>query len=108
MSFSDPISRQAVLAAILEYDRVGRGGFLRTNGYGEARIYFLIFCGKPYDSKAIIGVAHGYEYPQLGPLRASDFSGGNATVKRKLEKLGFEVLSAKARVSGRVGPRLPE
>src|SRR5262249_21254342 len=44
-----------------------------------------------YDSKAILGVAHGFAVPDEGPLRASDFSGGEATVKRRLEDLGFEV-----------------
>jgi hypothetical protein len=38
-----------------------------------------------------MGAAHGYANPALGPLRSSDFSGGEATVARKLEQLGFEI-----------------
>lgn len=44
-----------------------------------------------HDSKAIVGVARRYQFPSLGPLRSGDFSGGLATVKRKLDQLGFEV-----------------
>lgn len=45
-----------------------------------------------YDSKAIVGAAFGYQFPDRGPLDAAAFSGGEATVKRKLEELGFEVV----------------
>src|SRR5690606_16167532 len=47
--------------------------------------------GSEYDSKAIIGVAHGYDRDDLGPLRPDDFSGGEATVARRLRDLGFDV-----------------
>jgi hypothetical protein len=39
-----------------------------------------------------VGVAHGYEYPEAGPLKSSAFSGGKPLVK-KLEDLGFMVVS---------------
>jgi hypothetical protein len=42
--------------------------------------------------KAIAGVAYGYQFPQIGPLKPHQFSGGYATVKRVLESLGFSVL----------------
>ncbi len=38
-----------------------------------------------------VGVAHGYEFPNDGALASSEFNGGEATVKRKLEELGFTV-----------------
>ena len=44
--------------------------------------------GRTYDLKAIAGAAHGY-LPDRLPLTAKDFSGGDATVKKKLEDLGF-------------------
>ena len=91
MSFSDPISRESVLRAIEECDRLGQERFLSKYGFGRARQYFLDYKGGHYDSKAIVGVAHGYEYAELGPLASSDFSGGRDTVKRKLEELGFSV-----------------
>lgn len=90
MSSSAVRSREAILAAIEEFDRLGRGAFLKKCGYGRARSYFLKIDGRLYDSKAILGVAHGYEFPDKGPLRSSDFVGGKAIAK-KLEDLGFVV-----------------
>src|SRR5690349_1774033 len=91
MSLTDLTSRTAVLRAIAEYDALGRDAFLAKYGFGRARSYFLVHDGRLYDSKAIVGAAHGYEHPVVGPLRASDFSGGEATVQAKLEQLGFAV-----------------
>lgn len=91
MAFSDPISKEAVLKAMVECDRIGRDAFLRKYGFGKARRYFLDYQGREYDSKAIVGVAHGYEYPHNGPLGAHDFSGGEHTVRTKLQQLGFLV-----------------
>ena len=84
------ITRQSVLEAIREFDRIGREDFLNLYGFGNAQDYWLIHDGRKYDSKAIIGVAHGYARPDLGPLENGDFSGG-ATVRSKLEKLNFIV-----------------
>jgi hypothetical protein len=52
----------------------------------------VVHDGKRYDSKAVAGVAHGKQFPTEGPLASSDFSGGDTTVKAKLEQLGFEVV----------------
>lgn len=91
-------SREAVLKAIAEFDRLGRDEFLSRHDFGRARSYFLRYDGRLYDSKAIAAVAHGYQWPDRGPLRADEFSGGEATVRRQLvEELGFEV----------VGPGIP-
>ena len=84
----------AVLAAMGEFDRIGREAFLSKYGFGPARSYFLVHNGKKYDSKAIAGAAVGFQHPQVGPLRGADFVGGDATVRPKLESLGFTVLSA--------------
>src|SRR5262249_6394226 len=42
---------------------------------------------------AIAGVAHGFQFPGLGPLGPHDFSGGiaNTGAARKLFGLGFEI-----------------
>ena len=88
---SDLTSRKAVLAAIAEFDRIGRDAFLEKYGYGVARRYFLEHEARHYDSKAIVGVAYGYQYPGRGPLENTEFSGGHQTVQRKLEELGFSV-----------------
>ena len=85
--------RSAVLRAIGEYDELGREAFLARYGYGPSRSYFLEHNGKEYDSKAIAGVAVGKQFPSEGPLRQDQFSGGDATVRAKLESLGFRVRS---------------
>jgi 5-methylcytosine-specific restriction enzyme A len=84
------ITREAVLAAIAEYDRLGREEFLNQHGFDRARQYILVHGGKRYDSKAIVGVAHGF-LPGKTTLAASEFSGGKATVGQLLAKLGFNV-----------------
>jgi 5-methylcytosine-specific restriction protein A len=84
------ITRAAVLAAIAEYDRLGQGEFLGKYGFDRARSYLLIHDGKAYDSKAAVGVAHGF-LPGERALSARDFSGGEATVGRLLRGLGFTV-----------------
>ncbi len=82
----------AVLNAIAEFDRLGRDRFLAEHGFGRARSYFLRYNDRDYDSKAVVGVAHGYQFPTLGPLSAADFSGGEATVAQLLRGLDFEVV----------------
>jgi MoxR-like ATPase len=87
----DGLSRDAVLAAIREFDEIGRDEFLERYGYGPARDYVLVYEGKRYDSKAIAGVAYGYDHPGEAPLTPDQFVGGRATVMRVLGSLGFEV-----------------
>lgn len=94
--------RSAVLQAIDEFDRLGRERFLEKYGFGPARAYELVFNGRRYDSKAILGAAHGFARPDHGPLTAAEFTGGRATVMKTLEDLGFEVRSTThRRTSGR-------
>jgi hypothetical protein len=90
MSLAD-LTRSAVLAAIEEYDRLGREDFLRRYGFGPARDYRVMFNGREYDSKTIAGVAHRYLSSGAEPLSATEFGGGRDTVKRTLERLGFVV-----------------
>jgi hypothetical protein len=97
MALGDLSSRSAVLEAIAEYDRLGQAAFLRKYGFGRAREYFLLHEDRRYDSKAIAGAAHGYQFPQ--PLRAADFSGGEATVASNLRALGFQVITDRSETS---------
>jgi hypothetical protein len=92
MAFTDLRDPDSVSKAIAEFDHRGREGFLTHYGFGKSRDYFLVQNGRFYDSKAIVGAAHGYEFPELGPLRPRDFSGGDSTVRPKLESLGFTVV----------------
>jgi hypothetical protein len=91
MPLSDLTDPAAVNAAMDEFDRLGRDEFLRKYGFGPSRAYFVSRDGKYYDSKAIVGAAHGFQHPQKGQLRSEDFSGGENTVRTLLEKLGFSV-----------------
>ena len=63
------------------------------NRQAPARSYRLVVDGKTYDSKAIVGAAHGF-LPGQEPLAPADFSGGAATVGRLLSSLGFQVTQA--------------
>ena len=87
------LSRREILQAVAEYDQLGRDGFLEKYNFGAARSYLLVIDGKAYDSKAIVGVAHGF-LPGQKRLAAREFSGGEATVGRLLRRLGFQVTSA--------------
>jgi len=91
MSLDDIKKPASILAAVGECRRLGRDAFLAKYGFGAAREYFLVIDGERFDSKAIVGAAHGFEFPRQGALRSTDFSGGAATVARKLDELGFKV-----------------
>lgn len=83
------VTRQAVLKALAEFDDLGRSEFLRRRGFAEARNFRLVHQGRFYDSKAIVGVAHGYATGRF--VDNSEFSGGLATVAVCLRDLGFVV-----------------
>lgn len=96
-------SKQAVLDAIADHDRRGQGAFLRHYGYGSPERYWILHDGRRYPSKAVLGVAWHYEDPSRPPLRASQFSGGKDTVRRKAEALGFQVVVDQAAPSHAAG-----
>lgn len=102
-SLDELTSADAVRRAMALFDELGRDAFLERHGYGRAHRFWLVEEGGRYDSKAIAGVAWGFQH--AGGRRAlahTAFSGGEATVKRKLEALGFTVVEDPAPVgSGR-------
>lgn len=77
------LTREGVLAAVAEFDELGQDSFLRKYRFSKAKSYFLEVDGKLYDSKAVVGAALG--------MAPGDFSGGDQTVARRLESLGFTV-----------------
>ena len=99
MRLSELTDRNAVLSAIAEYDTIGQAAFLAKYGYAPAQRYCLEHEGRRYDSKAIVGAAYGYQFPDRGPLAASEFSGGEATVRPLLEGLQFTVIDKLGGVS---------
>lgn len=86
------ITREAVEAAVAEFDALGRTAFLEKYGFGPARMYVLEIDGRHYDSKAIAGVAHRFLGPGSDALISEKFNGGKNTVERKLKQLGFKVV----------------
>ena len=96
MALRDLTDPAAVRSAVAEFDWKGREAFLAEYGFSPARSFYLHVDGRDYDSKAIAGVAHGYQFPEQGSLRSDDFSGGEATVARILRGLGFDVSNSPA------------
>mgnify|MGYP001595533781 FL=1 len=83
--------KEFVEKAIEEYDEIGRESFLRKYGYGKAKSYYLVYRGKHYDSKAIVGAAYHYQCGK--PLASNEFTGGKGSVFPKLKGLGFKVVT---------------
>ena len=90
MALDDIENPRSILLAIGEFRTLGRDQFLKKYGFGRAKEYYLVIDGNYFDSKAIVGVAHQYEFPDSDPLKYNEF--GPAAVRQKLEELGFEVL----------------
>lgn len=88
------LTRDAVLAALAEFQRLGRDVFLSRYGFKQARAYFVVDprTGDYCDSKAIAGVAFRYLHGNAAPVAASTFSGGLATVAARLKELGFVIV----------------
>lgn len=82
------ISRDDVLAAVAEYDSLGRDRFLETYGFGCSRRYVVMYEDQEYDSRALLGVAHRNATGSI--LAASEISGGVATVGDHMGRLGFD------------------
>lgn len=92
---SSPLSslhRSAVIQALDLFAESGRQAFLGQHGFGPARVYFVRHprTGELCDSSAIVGVACTLQFGKA--LTAEEFSGGDATVRKVLERLGFEVV----------------
>lgn len=93
MALRDIRHAESVVAAVREFDDLGREAFLRKYGFAPSRRYYLEYAGRRYDAKAIIGVAHGYERPDDGPLGPAQFSGGEEAANRVLRELRFSVVT---------------
>jgi hypothetical protein len=91
---SDLTDPSAVTLALEEFGRLGRDEFLVRHGFGKSRDYLVQNprTNELADSKAIAAAALKHQFPELRGLRATDFSGGEATVVPVLERLGFRVV----------------
>jgi hypothetical protein len=85
----DNVTRDDVVRAIEEYDRLGPDQFFAQHGYGRSRSYELIWQEHHYPHKAILGTA--YEFATGVRLAPGDFEGGKSGAVRVLGNLGFTV-----------------
>ena len=85
----DHVTRTEVLHAIQEYDRLGPTAFFSAHGFAPTTTYELVWDGRRYPPKAILGTA--YELATGQRLASGDFEGGKAGAVRLLGKLGFTV-----------------
>jgi len=83
------VTRTDVEHAIQEYDRLGPAAFFAAHGFAPTTTYELIWDGRRYPPKAILGTA--YELATGQRLASGDFEGGKTGAVRVLGKLGFTV-----------------
>jgi hypothetical protein len=83
------VTREDVLRAIREYDRLGAPAFFAAHGFAPTTTYRLVWDERDYPPKAILGTA--YELATGQRLASADFEGGKAGAVRVLGALGFTV-----------------
>jgi hypothetical protein len=84
-----PVTKDDVVRAIEEYDRLGAQGFFSAHGFAPTTTYDLVWDGRRYPPKAILGTA--YEFATGDRLTSGDFEGGKSGAVTVLGKLGFTV-----------------
>ena len=85
----DNVTRNDVVSAIQEYDRLGPDGFFAEHGFGPTTTYDLVWDERCYPPKAILGTA--YELATGQRLASGDFEGGKDGAVAVLGQLGFTV-----------------
>jgi hypothetical protein len=85
----DRVTHADVLRAIREYDRLGPEQFFSKHGFAPTTTYELVWDGRRYPPKAILGTA--YEFATGRRLASGDFEGGKSGAVKVLGKLGFTV-----------------
>jgi hypothetical protein len=85
----DKVTHANVLHAIEEYDRLGPKPFFAEHGFAPTTTYDLIWEGRAYPPKAILGTA--YEFAVGERLASGDFEGGKSGAVKVLGELGFTV-----------------
>jgi hypothetical protein len=83
------VSRDDVVRAIKECDKLGPEKFFSEHGYGPSRTYELVWDKRHYPHKAILGTA--YEFATGQRLASGDFEGGKSGAVSVLGKMGFDV-----------------
>jgi hypothetical protein len=85
----DGVTRDDVLRAIREYDRLGAEQFFSEHGFAPTTTYELVWNKHRYPPKAVLGAA--YEFATGRRLASGDFEGGKTGAVRVLTKLGFDI-----------------
>jgi hypothetical protein len=85
----DDVTRDDVVRAIQEYDRLGGQEFFAKHGFAPTTTYDLVWDDRRYPPKAILGTA--YEFATGQRLSSGDFEGGKSGAVRVLGNLGFTV-----------------
>jgi hypothetical protein len=83
------VTRDDVVRAIGEYDRLGAERFFSEHGFGPSRSYELVWDKRRYPHKAILGTA--YELATGQRLGSGDFEGGKSGAVAVLRTLGFTI-----------------
>jgi hypothetical protein len=68
MTMAEVTSPDAVRAAAREFDALGEDAFLDEYGYEPASDCVVVSDGRLYPAGALLGAAHGHQYPDIGPL----------------------------------------
>jgi hypothetical protein len=89
----DRVTRDDVLRAISEYDRLGPEKFFAKHGFAPTTTYELVWNKRRYPPKAVLGTAH--EFATGKQLSSGDFEGGKTGAVKVLGKLGFNVVEKK-------------
>ena len=85
----DPVTRDEVVRATQEYDRLGPEKFFSAHGFAPTTTYDLVWEERRSPPKAILGTA--YELATGNRLASGDFEGGKAGAVKVLGNLGFTV-----------------
>lgn len=91
MALSELTQASAVARAVQEFKDLGRDAFLRQYNQRPSARYFAAVDGLHIDSKPLLSVAYGYQYPDRGQLSVRYFSGG-AETRRALSRFGYELV----------------
>jgi hypothetical protein len=70
----DRVTRNEVLRAMHEYDRLGPEKFFSEHGFGPTTTYDLVVEKRRYPPKAILGAAYAFSTGRQ--LDSGDFEGG--------------------------------
>jgi hypothetical protein len=76
-----------VSRAIKDYDQLGPERFFTKHGFAPTTTYELVWEGRRYPPKAILGTA--YEFATGRRLGSADFEGGKAGAVRVLQRLEY-------------------